>query len=101
MKREIKPINENVSSNKDWRDAFVEAKIIKEEQKVIYCYSYCVKIDVCNRCNKYGLLCAYVGQFENGGFWFGNEGLYFVTNGSKSDKEATYEDAKKFLLERM
>ena len=66
-----------------------------------YAEADCIKIKSCDTCGKYSLLCAYVGQFTLGGFWFSINGLHFVTNGLSSDKEASYEDAKQFLAERM
>ncbi len=100
MKIKLKKIEKRKNEDKDWRDAFVEFDIIDEEMKVKHACADSIRIDVCNKCNKYRDLCAYVGQFENGGFWFSEKGLHFITSGTYSDKEATYEDAVRFLEER-
>jgi len=96
---EIKEEKEEIS--KDWRDAFVETRIITKEQCIKHSYADCVKImytnDCTNDCTKYQLLCGYVAQFEDGGFWFSTKGLHFVTAGRVSDREATYEDARDYI----
>lgn len=83
-------------AKKDWRDAFVESGIIKESQKDRYSSADCIKITICHTCSKYKKLCAYVSQFESGGFWINTE-IYFVTSGTGSDRDATYKDALMFL----
>ena len=92
---EIKEEKEEVS--KDWRDAFVETRIITKEQCVNYGGADCIKIMYNDNCTKYPLLCGYVAQFVTGGFWFSSDGLYFTTAGIDSDSEATYEDAKNYI----
>lgn len=89
--------NKEIDKSKDWRDAFVEEKLIKSKQKIYYSLAYTIKINNCSLCNKYVVLCAYVSQFNLGGFWFSKDGLFFVTSGIKSDESATYEDAVEFI----
>lgn len=94
----MKPnIIKDKSSKKDWRDAFVEAKIITEDMKVIYSASDCVKIKEASICTEYQLLAKYCTEFRSGGFWYDKRGLHFVTSGVGSDEEATYEYAVNFI----
>jgi len=57
-----------------------------------------IKIDLCGKCTKYSSVIAYVSQFSSGGFWHNDERLVFVTAGYGSDKDATYEDARGFIV---
>ena len=97
MKRKINDNVEFESQSKDWRHAFLEAEIINED---MMCNDGTNRIEIvrCDNCDEYSLLCAYVGQFEKGGFWFNSrDGLHFVII---KEIEATYEDAKLFLKQR-
>ena len=82
---------------KDWRDAFIESfAIIKNKcLKDNYAQADCLYVHAnINSCTNLTPLIAYVSQFENGGFWYSKDcGLHFVTNGTGSDKDATYNDA--------
>ena len=92
-----------VSSTMDWRDAFFENQseyYIKNLEKVTYSTADAILVKHCTSCSRYSNICAYVSQFEQGGFWLSEEGLFFVTRGVESDKDATYEDAIAFLKTR-
>jgi len=95
MKKIPNEIKEGVS--KDWRDAFVETKIITKEQCVKHSCADCVKLIRVTDCRGYQLLCGYVAQFVTGGFWLDSMGLHFTTAGINSDREATYEDARDYI----
>ena len=81
----------------DWRDAFIDSY----SEKTRYSNADVIRIKEAASCNRYKALCAYVSQFDMGGFWYDKKyGLYFVTNGSgESDPLATYEHAMKFIKE--
>ncbi len=89
----IFPLTTN--SDKDWRDPF----ITDDEEKIKSSGADTILIKRCGTCNEYAALMAYVTQFKSGGFWFEKDKLYFVTNGTESNKYATYESAKQFLIE--
>jgi len=104
MKINLLNITGKDNSNKDWRDAFVECGIIKEEQKKIFSCSATIAVSGTFSCDKYRDLCGYVAQFEYGGFWNSPNAhkptIYFLTKGTGSDEDATYEDAVHFLKQR-
>lgn len=77
----------------DWRDAFTDTNAIK----VNYSCADTIQIKEAYNCKIYTALCAYVSQFECGGFWYSKNGLYFTTASPDSDPLATYEHAKAFV----
>lgn len=78
----------------DWRDAFIDGS----SEKVTYSCADAIKINETTVRTRYKTLCAYVSQFELGGFWYDEKyGLHFVTHGIGSDKLATYDHAMKFV----
>jgi len=100
MKRKIKVLEKVENCTKDWRHAFLEVGIIEKEELKQYNDSDCIKIKQNQNSYYYNLICGYVAQFEEGGFWFNEEGLHFITRSYSSDEEATYEDAKTYIAER-
>jgi len=86
---------ENVKT--DWRQAFVKEGIITEDMCVEYSCADSIRIERCGNCNEYQLIAGYVSQFDKGGFWYGKDGLHFVTRGVGSDEDATYEDALEYI----
>lgn len=99
MNKEIQLKNQEQKSNenKDWRDAFIEAGVIEREQLICKWSANAIQITECKRRTKYLILCAYISQFSSGGFWLIGFDLYFVTSGTGSDSNATYENAKEFI----
>ena len=87
----------SVDATKDWRDAFLESfESIKNTcLKERYSGADCLYVDAnIGGCTKLTPLIAYVSQFRVGGFWYRrNFGIYFVTSGTDSDVNATYNDA--------
>ena len=78
----------------DWRDAFIDSG----SEKTKYSCADAIRIKKASSCDRYKALCAYVSQFELGGFWYDEiNGLHFVTDGIGSDPLATYEHAMEFV----
>lgn len=96
---DIKQFDTAVDSNadKDWRDAFVEAGIITNSMKTEESDADAIRIRNNGMCTKYNTLMKYIVSFEGGGFWLQHKGLYFVTKGTGSDPQATYQNAKNFI----
>ena len=86
------------ATKKDWRDAFLGIGI-ENTEKVEYSCTIAIKINRCSSCTSPRMLMKYVLLFEFGGFWYGPDGLHFVTNGAGNDPKATYQHAKTFIEE--
>ncbi len=85
----------NLNLDKDWRDPFLK----NTATKVRHSDADAILIQSSSSCTTYSALMNYVTQFKNGGFWYSDGKLHFVTNSSNSNKLATFESATQFLIE--
>ena len=90
--------NEQAETGKDWRDAFLESEDGRVMEAVAYSMADAIKVEDAGVCTTLQCLMHYCSSFTNGGMWINHiSGVRFVTNGTGSDPDATYEDAKKFI----
>lgn len=85
------------AASKDWRDAFIEHGYPGDMEKVTHSMAFALKIVKCGVFIDQRMLMRYVLSFPDGGFWYGDEGLYFVTVGYGRHPGATYQHARKFI----
>lgn len=85
------------AASKDWRDAFIEHGDSEDMVKVEHSCTDAINIVRCGDCTEQRLLMKYVLSFPNGGFWYSDKVLYFVTKGITSHPDATYQHARKFI----
>ena len=88
----------STESTKDWRDAFLESNAKDIMESVEYSEANAIKVVDTLYCTKLQCLMNYCSSFTSGGMWVSSKnGVYFVTQGTDSDPDATYEGAKQFI----